>query len=47
MEYEGDSDTNCNWCTWNIPQKLGKRAGRVGNQGMSQGHPNCNIGKIG
>ena len=19
MEHEGDSDTNCNWCTWNNP----------------------------
>ena len=24
MEHEGDGDTNCNWCTWNNPQKIGK-----------------------
>ena len=29
MEYEGDCDTNCNWCTWNNPQSLGKEARRV------------------
>ena len=20
MEHEVDGDTNCNWCTWNIPK---------------------------
>ena len=24
MEYESDSDTDCNWCTWNGLQKPGK-----------------------
>ena len=24
MEHEGDGDTNCNWCTWNDLQRLGK-----------------------
>ena len=28
MEHEGDSDTNCNWCTRNNPQRLGKCAGK-------------------
>ena len=40
MEHEGDSDTNYNWCTWNDPQRLGKKAGKVGN-------PNYSIAKIG
>ena len=22
MEHEGDRGTNCNWCTWNDPQRL-------------------------
>ena len=25
MEHKGDGDTNRNWCTWNDPQRLGKR----------------------
>ena len=24
VEHEGDCDVNCNWCTWNDPQKLEK-----------------------
>ena len=28
MEYEVDGDTNCNWCTWNNPPKIGKVTGR-------------------
>ena len=29
MEYGGDSDTNCNWCTRNNPLKLSKRAWKI------------------
>ena len=29
-KYEGDSDTNCNWCTWNDPQKLSIKAEELG-----------------
>ncbi len=25
MEHEVDGDTDCSWCTWNNPQKIGKR----------------------
>ena len=32
MEYEGDGNTNCNWCAWNNPQKIGKGTGRLGNK---------------
>ena len=31
-EHESNDDTNCNWCTWNGPQKLGKGVGRVENR---------------
>ena len=24
IEPEGDGDTNCDWCTWNNPQRIGK-----------------------
>ena len=32
VEYEGESDTNCSWCTRYGPKKLGKKTGRPGNQ---------------
>ena len=31
-EHEGDSDTNCHWCTWNSRQKLGKKTGKIENK---------------
>ena len=40
IEHEIDGDTNCNWSTWNGPQKLGKRAGRVENWRNNRDHPN-------
>ena len=46
VEYEGDSDTNCNWCTWNSLQRLGKESGETENQSKNQSHPNHNIVKI-
>ena len=47
MEYEGDYDTYCNWCTGNDPQRLGIGAGRVRNQSTSRDHPNYSIVEIG
>ena len=40
--------SNCNWCSWNYPKKLGKEAGTVGNQKTWWDHLNLNIeiGKI-
>ena len=35
----GDSNTNCNWCTWNNPQRIGKGAGRMRSQRTSGDHP--------
>ena len=32
MEHEGDSDTNCNWCTWNNPKRIGTGTGGLGNK---------------
>ena len=45
-KHEGDSDTSCNWCTWNDPQRLSKRVGGVGNQRKSQNHPNYSIVEV-
>ena len=46
VEPEGEGDTNCNWCSWNGSQRLGKGSGRVGNRRMSRDHPNYCIVKI-
>ena len=40
MKFESDDDDNCTWCAWKEPQGLGKEAGRIGNQKMSQNLPN-------
>ena len=47
MEHESKSDNNCNWCTWNDHQRLGKRAGGVGNRRTSGDNPNYNIVEVG
>ena len=47
MEYRGDGDTNCNWCTWNDLQKLEKRSGKVENLRRSWDYPNYGIVQIG
>ena len=39
MEREGDGDTNCNWITWNEPQKLGKKSGRLGDKTTGGDYP--------
>ena len=46
MEYEGDGDTSCNWCTQNNPQRIGKGTGRLGNEKTSGDSPNNKIIKI-
>ena len=46
MDHEGDSDTKCNWCTWNNPQRLSKKTGRLRNQIMNRDHPDYSIIKI-
>ena len=47
FKYEIDGNTNCNWCTWNNPQRIDKGTGGVGNKRMSGDHPNYCIIKIG
>ena len=32
MEHEGDGDTNCSWCTWNVRKWLGENTGGIENQ---------------
>ena len=43
VEHEGDGDTNCNWCTWNDPQRLRRNTGRIGNERKNEDHPNDSI----
>ena len=47
MEYEGDSDTNCNWCAWNNSQRVSKETGKLGNERKSGVNPDYSIIKIG
>ena len=46
VKHEADGDTNCNWRTWNCPQRLGKRSGRAGNQKTNRNHPDVSIFEI-
>ena len=46
MEHESNGDTNCNWHTWNGPQRFGKGVGRVRNWGTNQDYPNNSLVKI-
>ena len=47
IEHVGDGDTNCSWCTWNDPKRIGKGTGGLGNQKKSRYHPDNDISKIG
>ena len=47
MGHESDSDTDCNWCTWNSPQRMDKGSRRLRNQRKSRDHPDYRITKIG
>ena len=44
MEVGGN--TNCNWCAWNIPQRLHKETESLRNQRTSEDHPDYSIIKI-
>ena len=46
MEHEGDHDANCNWCSLNDPQRLGKGSGGVGNRKKDEDHADNSIVKI-
>ena len=47
MECESQCDTNCNWCAWNDPERLGKRTGSGENWRKCRDYPNYSITKIG
>ena len=36
MEHEGVGNTNCNLCTLNDPQRVGKEVGKVRNHGRPE-----------
>ena len=42
VEHEGDSCTNCNWCSWYSHQRIGKMTKKT-----SGDNPNYSIGEIG
>ena len=46
VENEGDSDTNCNWCTWGNHKRLGRKTGETENQSKNQNHPDHSIAEI-
>ena len=46
MEHVGEGGTNCNWCIWNDPQKLGKGAKRFGNWRSSGANKDDSIVEI-
>ena len=47
VEHESDDYTNCNWGSWYSHQRIGKRTGGPGNNGMNGDHPNYSIIEIG
>ena len=46
MEHEKDDDTNCSWCTYNVPQRLGKKTWKIENQRKNGYYLEHNIVKI-
>ena len=47
MDHKVDGDANCNWCTWNDCQRLGKGIERLGNKKAHEEHPDDSINKNG
>ena len=47
MEHEGDSDTDCKWCTWNYNEKINKGSRRPRNNRTSKDHLIYSVIKIG
>ena len=43
VEYENGGDTNCDWCTRYIHQRIGTMTGGLGNKRTSGDHPNYSI----
>ena len=44
MEYEGGGDVDCNWGTWDNPQRICRR---LGIKRTREDNPDCSIVKIG
>ena len=47
VKHKDNSNTNYNWRTWNIPQRLGKGTERVGKLSRNPNHTNYGIPEIG
>ena len=47
MEHESDSDTNCNWYSWNSHRRIDTGTGGLGNKSTSGDHLNISIVEIG
>ena len=47
VEHVGDGDTNSSWCTWNSPQRLGKKTIGIGNQRKNRDHADHSMVEIG
>ena len=45
VKHEGDSDTNCIWCTWNNLQSPEKETGRIEDQNKNRDSPDHSIVK--
>ena len=45
--HEGDNDTNCNYCTWNNPQKIDNVTRKFGNKRTNEDQPAYSIIKMG
>ena len=46
-KHELDDYTNCNWCSWYCHQRVGTRAGGLGNNETDEDCPNYSIVEIG
>ena len=46
VEYEDDSDTDCNRSAWNDLQRFGEGNGKVENKRTNRNHPQCSIAGI-
>ena len=43
MEHEVDGETNCKWCVWDNPQKIGTGTEGVGDRRTSGDYPDNSI----
>ena len=46
VEHESDNYTNCNWCSWHRPQKIGKRTRGFRKKRKSGDNPNYSLAEI-